>query len=411
MNPNLDRLHDYPFQRMAALKADVVGNPEFAHVALSIGEPQHEPPGFIINMLADADRLRRDLTAYPATRGEVFLREAIAGWIHQRYAVSADPEQHILPVSGTREALFSIAQAVLSGDPNAVVIQPNPFYQIYEGAALLANAQPYYVDCRKDTNYLPDFTAIGEDIWRRCELLYLCSPGNPTGRNLDPQTLGWLLDTADRYDFVIAADECYSEIYLDDPPPGLLHIASQTGRTDFRRCLAFHSLSKRSNLPGLRSGFVAGDAGVLAKYFAYRTYQGCAMPMHHQRASAAAWRDEDHVVENRAAYRDKFTAVTPILNRVTDAQNPQGGFYHWLRVPDDDQTFARELFRDCNITVLPGSFLGRDSSLGPLQQRPQTVGSPDRGNPGAGHVRVAWVAPAEQCVAAAERLAQWWQSR
>ena len=403
MNPNLDRLHDYPFQRMATLKTGVQGNPEFPHVSLSIGEPQHEPPDFLLDLLSNRDQLRKDLTAYPATRGEGFLRDAIAQWLHGRFGASADPESQILPVSGTREALFSIAQAVLSGSADAVVIQPNPFYQIYEGAALLANAQPYYVSCGPSTDYLPDFESIPPEIWQRCELLYLCSPGNPTGRTVDAQTLGWLLDQAERYDFVIAADECYSEIYATEPPPGLLQIATNRGHDTLRRCLVFHSLSKRSSVPGLRSGFVAGDAQVLAKYFSYRTYQGCAMPMQHQRASAAAWQDEAHVQQNRAAYRDKFDAVTPILETVVPVRTPEGGFYHWLPVPGDDQAFTRELFRDCNITVLPGSFLGRDPSrLDPNQAR---------GNPGAGHIRVAWVAPREQCVAAAERLAQWWRSR
>ena len=403
MNPNLDRLQDYPFQRMAALKAGVQGNPDFDHVALSIGEPQHAPPDFVLNMLTNAEQLKQDLTAYPATRGEGFLREAIAAWIQRRYAATADPERQILPVSGTREALFSIAQAVMSGDPNAIVIQPNPFYQIYEGAALLANAQPYYLACDQTSDYLPDFTRISEDVWRRCELLFLCSPGNPTGRNIDTPTLSWLLEQADRYDFVIAADECYSEIYLADPAPGLLQVAAEQGRADFNRAVVFHSLSKRSNLPGLRSGFVAGDSEVLAKYFAYRTYQGCAMPLQHQRASAAAWHDEEHVNANRAAYRDKFAAVTPILESVAKLQQPEGGFYHWLPVPGDDQAFARDLFHDCNITVLPGSFLGRDpSTLDPAQTQ---------GNPGAGHIRVAWVAQPKQCVAAAQRLAKWWQSR
>ncbi len=406
MNPNLQRLQDYPFQRMAALKAGVEGNPEFAHVSLSIGEPQHPPPNFVVDMLANTEQLRQDLTAYPATRGEGFLRAAIADWLTRRYLVSVDPERQVLPVCGTREALFSIAQAVLSGDPSAVVIQPNPFYQIYEGAALLGDALPYYVDCSEANEYQPDFETVPEAVWRRCELLYLCSPGNPTGRNLDAQTLRWLLDQAERFDFVIAADECYSEIYLDDPPVGLLEVARQTGRADFNRCLVFHSLSKRSNLPGMRSGFVAGDANVLAQYFAYRTYQGCAMPIQHQRASAAAWQDEAHVADNRAAYRAKFAAVTPILSRATTVDTPQGGFYHWLRVPGDDQRFARELFRDCNITVLPGSFLGRDPESSPLDHRQQTAG-----NPGAGHIRVAWVAPAPDCEAAAERLARWWQSR
>tara|TARA_A100001037_G_scaffold88314_1_gene80038 strand:+ start:16448 stop:17665 length:1218 start_codon:yes stop_codon:yes gene_type:complete len=405
MNPDLHRLHDYPFQRMAALKQGVAGNAEFQHVALSIGEPQHEPPGFVLDLLSDRSALARDLATYPATRGEAFLREAISDWLNRRFGVRTVPDRHVLPVSGTREALFSIAQAVLRPDPSALVIQPNPFYQIYEGAALLGGAQPYYVNCSAESGYQPDFSALPESVWARCQLLYLCSPGNPTGRNLDADTLGWLLEQAHRHDFVIAADECYSEIYFDEPPVGLLQVALQAGHSDFSRCVVFHSLSKRSNLPGLRSGFVAGDAQLLEQYFSYRTYQGCAMPVHHQRASAAAWADEAHVQANRQAYQDKFRAVTPILERVANVIPPQGGFYHWLKVDDDDQAFARELFRACNITVLPGSFLGRDPAAVNADQ------SDCKGNPGAGHIRVAWVAPAEQCVAAAERLTQWWQSR
>ena len=401
MNPNLGRLHDYPFQRMAALKANLTGNPAFDHVALSIGEPKHAPPEFVVELLADRKQLARDLAAYPATRGEGFLREAIATWVARRYGVQLDADQQILPVSGTREALFSCAQAVLSGKPDALVLQPNPFYQIYEGAALLGNAQPYYLECTAQTNYLPDFRAVPDAVWQRCELLYLCSPGNPTGRCLDHATLSWLLEQAQRHDFVIAADECYSEIYINEPPVGLLEVAASNGLDDLRRVVVFHSLSKRSNLPGLRSGFVAGDADLLAQYFAYRTYQGCAMPVHHQRASAAAWLDEAHVEANRSAYREKFAAVTPLLAQVADVTDPPGGFYHWMPVGEDDRAFAQDLFSDCNITVLPGSFLGRDPA-------PQ---DPSSSNPGAGHVRVAWVAPVAQCIAAATRLVDWWQSR
>lgn len=398
MNPNLKRLHDYPFQRMAALKANVAGNPAFEHIALSIGEPQHAPPDFVVDLLLDPDQLAGDLASYPATRGAVFLREAIADWVHGRFGVSLDPERQVLPVAGTREALFSCAQAVLSGSPDAVVIQPNPFYQIYEGAALLGNAEPHYVACTRASNYAPDFTEVPAAVWQRCELLYVCSPGNPTGRCLDRATLSWLLEQAHRHDFVIAADECYSEIYFDAPPAGLLEVAAEMGMDDFSRLIVFHSLSKRSNLPGLRSGFVAGDARLLDAYFAYRTYQGCAMPVHHQRASAAAWSDEAHVAANRAAYREKFAAVTPLLASVVEVQDPQGGFYHWLPVPHDDQAFAQALFRDCNITVLPGSFLGRSPA-------------PPYPNPGADHIRVAWVAPLAECVDAATRLVDWWRAR
>jgi len=394
MNPNLDKLHRYPFERIAAMKHGVVGNPAFEHVSLSIGEPKHQPPAFIVEMLSESEQLRADLATYPATRGDIGLREAIAQWIARRFGAVVDPETQVLPVAGTREALFSFGQAVLSGKSEALAMLPNPFYQIYEGAALLGNARPYYVNCDRDNHYQPDYEAIPDAVWERCEIIYLCSPGNPTGRTLSAETLGWLLTQAERFDFLLAADECYSEIYLNDaePPVGLLQAAGQLGRADFQRCVVFHSLSKRSNLPGLRSGFVAGDAAVLGEYFKYRTYQGCALPAHTQRASAAAWLDEDHVVANRASYRKKFAAVTPILRTQLEVEDPDGGFYHWLHVGVDDQTFARSLYAECNITVLPGSFLGRTAG---------TV------NPGANHVRVAWVAPEPDCIAAAQRMVDW----
>jgi N-succinyldiaminopimelate aminotransferase len=307
-------------------------------------------------------------------------------------------------VAGTREALFSFAQAVLSGKPGAAAILPNPFYQIYEGAVLLRGAEPWFVNCTPANGYRPDYRAIPESVWARCELLFLCSPGNPTGTTLDRETLVWLLEQSERHGFVIAADECYSEIYLDEsqPPLGLLEAAAASGRTDFRNCVVFHSLSKRSNLPGLRSGFVAGDARVLADYFSYRTYEGCALPNHVQEASAAAWRDEAHVVANRAAYRAKFDAVEPILGAALELQRPEGGFYHWIPTPGDDQAFARALFEARNITVLPGTYLGREAH---------------GVNPGCNHVRVAWVAPLAHCIDAARAIAEWvallpggWQS-
>jgi N-succinyldiaminopimelate aminotransferase len=394
MNPHLAALQPYPFERLNALKAGAVPDPAWPPVMLSIGEPKHAPPPFVIDILADRARLARDLAIYPTTRGSEALRESIAAWIGRRFRASVDPATQILPVAGTREALFSFAQAVLSGRPDAVAILPNPFYQIYEGAALLRGASPWFVNCRAEDGYRPDYRAIPESVWQRCELLYLCSPGNPTGTTLDLETLLWLIGQAERHDFVIAADECYSEIYLDEsrPPVGLLEAAAASGRTDFRNCVVFHSLSKRSNLPGLRSGFVAGDACVLAEYFNYRTYEGCALPNHVQEASTAAWRDEAHVVANRAAYRAKFDAVEPILAPVLGIQRPEGGFYHWIATPCDDQRFARALFVERNITVLPGSYLGREAH---------------GVNPGSNHVRVAWVAPLEQCVAAARAIAEW----
>jgi len=397
VNPHLARLQPYPFERLAALKDGVQPPPDSVPVMLSIGEPKHPPPEFVVAALADADALARDLAGYPATRGSAELRSAIAAWIGRRFQASADPQTQVLPVAGTREALFSIAQAVLSGRSDAVAILPNPFYQIYEGAALLRGAAPWFVDCTAATGFRPDYRSIPEAVWQRCELLYLCSPGNPTGMNLDHDTLTWLLDQADRYEFVIAADECYSEIYFDEaaPPVGLLQAAAAAGRDDFRRCVVFHSLSKRSNLPGLRSGFVAGDAALLAEYYTYRTYQGCALPNQVQRVSAAAWADEGHVTASRAAYRRKFAAVTPILREALNFPEPEGAFYHWAATPGDDETFARELFRATNITVLPGTYLARASHSG---------------NPGRGRVRIAWVAPEADCVAAARTIAEFVRS-
>ncbi len=398
MNPYIERLLPYPFERLNALKTGVTPDHAYPAVMLSIGEPKHPPPDFVVSLLTDADRLRADLATYPATRGGDVLREAIAAWLQRRFEAVTDPATQILPVSGTREALFSFAQAVLSGRPGAVAVLPNPFYQTYEGAALLRGADIHFVNCGPETDYQPDYRAVPAAVWKRCELLYLCSPGNPTGRTLPLSELTWLLEQADRYDFIIAADECYSEIFPDEaaPPAGLLEAAGRSGRDAHQRCVVFHSLSKRSNLPGLRSGFVAGDAHVLADYFKYRTYHGCAMPVHVQAASAAAWNDEEHVLANRAEYRRKFVSVTSILEAVLPVKTPEGGFYHWVATPEDDQTFARDLFAERNITVLPGSFLGREA-----QGR----------NPGRNHVRIAWVAPAEQCVAAAERIAGWMRER
>lgn len=398
MNPWLERLQSYPFERLAALKAGIEAPRDYPPVMLSIGEPKHAPPPFVVALLSDADALATDLSGYPLTRGSVELRSAIADWIGRRFGAAVDPERQVLPVAGTREALFSFGQAVLSGRPGATVVLPNPFYQIYEGAALLRGAEPYFVDCTAANGHRPDYHAVPDEVWRRCELVYLCSPGNPTGMQLERETLTWLIEQAERFDFVLASDECYSELYFDEasPPPGLLQAAAVAGHDDYHRCVVFHSLSKRSNLPGLRSGFVAGDADVLAGYYSYRTYEGCALPNHVQRASTAAWRDESHVVENRAAYRRKFEAVTPILARVLEFPRPQGAFYHWITTPGDDETFARELFAARNVTVLPGTYLARDSH---------------GGNPGKGHARVAWVAPQAHCEAAAHAIADWLASR
>lgn len=402
MNPFLHDLQAYPFERLAALKNGIEPAAGHPAIMLSIGEPKHPPPGFVVDMLTDADALAGDLAGYPATRGSSELRGAIAGWLDGRFGARVDPERQVLPVAGTREALFSFAQAVLSGSRDALVVLPNPFYQIYEGAALLRGARPYFVNCTEATGYLPDYRTVPDRVWARCELLYLCSPGNPTGMTLDLETLSWLLEQAERHDFVIAADECYSELYFDEaaPPAGLLQAAAAAGRHEFDRCVVFHSLSKRSNLPGLRSGFVAGDAGVLADYYRYRTYEGCALPNHVQRVSTAAWQDEAHVRENRAAYRRKFAAVTPILREVLTFPEPQGAFYHWIKTPGDDEAFARELFAARNVTVLPGTYLGRAAD-----------GAGGGSNPGKGHARIAWVAPEPDCVRAARAIADWVAAR
>ena len=398
MNPRLDQLHDYPFQRLAALLDGISPAAHRSHVSLSIGEPKHEPPTAVIEFLADRQRLSEGLGAYPATRGIAELREAIGAWLKRRFGAELDPDRGVLPVSGTREALFSFAQAAVGAKTDPLILLPNPFYQIYEGAAILSGAVPYYLNAEAATAYLPDFEAVPEATWARTEVLYLCSPGNPTGKVVPPATQRWLIEQAHRFDFVIAADECYSEIHLDEeePPTGLLRESDALGNSGYARCIVFHSLSKRSSLPGLRSGFVAGDADLLDRYYQHRTYQGAALPVHVQQASALAWRDETHVRQNRALYRAKFEAAAPLLNAAFDASLPEGGFYFWLPTEEDDRDFARALYRDLNISVLPGTFLGRET---------------EKGNPGAHHVRIALVAPEAECLEAVERLVDWQHER
>ncbi len=399
MNPFLEHLQPYPFQRLAKLKQGLTGNPTYPHVALSIGEPKHPAPDFIVQAMADPAQIIQSLGTYPTTMGTLPLREAIGGWLHRRFGAVVDAATQVLPVAGTREALFSFGQAMLSGKPGSSVVVPNPFYQIYEGAALLRGATLVFANCTAATDYQPDFDAIDSSQWANTELLYLCSPGNPTGKNLSLVDYQQLLELAERWDFVIAADECYSEIYPDEanPPLGLLKACQALGNTSYERCVVFHSLSKRSNLPGLRSGFVAGDARLLAAYYNYRTYQGCALPALTQAVSTLAWQDETHVVANRQAYREKFSAVVPILERAFTVPTSEGGFYCWLPTPEDDQRFAQRLFSDHNITVLPGSFLGRgDAASSGTHAQPS--------NPGTNHIRVAWVAPLEDCIEAAQRL-------
>jgi N-succinyldiaminopimelate aminotransferase len=390
MNPDLDRLQPYPFEKLNQLKAGVTPVAR-EHIALSIGEPKHQPPGFVVEELITH---LHGLANYPLTKGMVGLRQAIADWLTARFdleAGSLDAERHILPVAGTREALFAFAQAVVDRTTSPLVISPNPFYQIYEGAALLAGAEPWFLNTTAATGFLPDLDAVPTDVWQRCQLFYLCTPGNPTGAVANIAYLQKLISLADEHDFVIASDECYSELYFDEsaPPAGLLQAAAAMGRDDYSRCVVFHSLSKRSNLPGLRSGFVAGDAEVLGRFLKYRTYHGCALPLHTQAASTAAWRDEAHVKANRELYRQKFEAVLAILQPMMKVERPDAGFYLWAETPGSDTDFTKQLFAEQNVTVLPGSYLSREAH-----------GS----NPGAGRVRMALVAELDECIEAAERI-------
>jgi N-succinyldiaminopimelate aminotransferase len=392
MNPDLDKLQPYPFEKLAALKAGCTPPDELAHIALSIGEPKHPSPAVALDAIRDH---LTQLNQYPATRGNAKLRLAISDWLQRRFDLPAGSilaDEHVIPVNGTREALFAFAQSAVDHNSDALVLMPNPFYQIYEGAALLAGATPHFYSTGPENNYLPDFDAISDDTWQRCKLIYICTPGNPTGAVIAEADMARLIEKARQHDFIIASDECYSEIYFDDdnPPPGLLKAAANTGNTGYKNCIVFHSLSKRSNLPGMRSGFVAGDAALIKKFLLYRTYHGCAMPPPHQAASIAAWNDEDHVVQNRQLYRRKFDAVLEILSTVIEAHKPDAGFYIWLRTPLSDAEFARRLYDSQNVTVLPGSFLSREV---------------DGVNPGANHVRMALVAPLEECIEAAHRIA------
>ena len=395
MNPDLDLLHPYPFQQLSALCADI--NPTLAAgkrpIAWSIGEPKHPTPKLIRDALT---RSLDGLGQYPATRGEPALRKAVADWIRRHFRAQADPQTQILPVNGTREALFAIAQAVIDRSREPLALMPNPFYQIYEGAALLAGAQPVYLACTEENGFLPDLDAVSTSTWERCQLLYLCNPGNPAGTTAPKHYLQRALELADAHDFVIVADECYSELYHPDdaPPIGLLEVCAATGRSDFNRCVVMHSLSKRSNAPGLRSGFVAGDAKVLERFLLYRTYHGCAMPPPTQAASVAAWQDEEHVHENRRLYREKFDAVLEILTPVLEVNRPKAGFYLWPRTPIPDTEFARALRERENVAVLPGSYLSREQIT--------EDGSPL--NPGRNRIRIALVATLDECIEGAERM-------
>lgn len=390
MNPDLVKLHPYPFEKLADLKAGCTPPDHLPHIALSIGEPKAPTPGFITEAVIEH---LHGLSNYPTTMGTIELRFAIEEWLANRFQLSGyiQATRHILPVNGTREALFAFAQAVIDRNKNPLVVMPNPFYQIYEGAAILAGAEPYFLNCEPENNFIPDFSNVSSDVWDRCQLLYLCSPGNPTGAVIDQATLTNLIELAHKHDFIIASDECYSEIYIneDKPPVGLLEAALKAGYTDFSHCVVFHSLSKRSNAPGLRSGFVAGDAKVLKDFLRYRTYHGCAMPPATQSASIVAWQDEDHVAYNRKLYREKFDAVLSILSHKMNVSLPEASFYLWAETPISDTEFARRLFNEQNVTVLPGSFLARDT---------------DNGNPGTNRIRMALVAPIEECINAAHRI-------
>ena len=389
MNPNLDKLQPYPFQRLRDLFKGITPNAQYSAINLSIGEPKHETPPLIKQALADN---LSGLANYPTTAGGHELRQAISAWLSQRYGIPAPaPEKAILPVNGSREALFAFAQAVIDNSrPAPVVIAPNPFYQIYEGAALLAGAEPYFINTLPENSHVMDFGAVPDNIWQRTQLVYVCSPGNPSGKVMSLDQWRELFALADRYGFVIAADECYSEIYFDEaePPIGALQAAHELGR-GLERLVVFSSLSKRSNVPGMRSGFVAGDAQILEKFLLYRTYHGCAMSPAVQAASIAAWNDEAHVVENRRLYAEKFSKVTPLLSGSLEVEMPDAAFYLWARTPQPDTEYAQRLYRDYNVTVLPGSYLARDA----------------HGiNPGKGFVRLALVASLEECLEAAKRM-------
>jgi N-succinyldiaminopimelate aminotransferase len=394
VNGRLARLAAYPFERLARLKAGITPPASLPHIAMSIGEPKHEPPAFVLESLR---RNLHKLDSYPVTAGLPEMRAACAAWLQRRFGVRVNPEGMVLPVNGTREALFSFVQAVVdtsrtveSGEP-PIVAMPNPFYQIYEGAALLAGAEPEFLNTFADHRFQPDLDAVPASVWQRCQVLFLCTPGNPTGSVLSLDYLRYALELADKYDFIIASDECYAELYRDDaaPPPSLLQAAVANGHDAFQRCVVFHSLSKRSSVPGLRSGFVAGDPAILKPYLLYRTYHGCAMPVPTQLASITAWDDDAHAAANRALYREKYSRVLPILQPVLDVVEPDGAFYLWPDVGRDDETFTRDLFATQNLTILPGSYLARDSR---------------GGNPGRHRVRISLVAPVDECVQAAQRI-------
>ena len=408
MNHNLTSLHPYPFAKMATLLADSTPAHSYDEIKLGIGEPKHAPPAFVLDVLREnLDKISH----YPTTNGLFELRQTIAHWLEKRFFLNhLNPNTQVLPVMGTREAIFSIVQAVINHEtetvsqtatlnqsptPTPIVVMPNPFYQIYEGAAILAQAKPYFIPCTSDNSFKGDFRSVPKDVWTRTQLLFVCSPNNPTGSVMTMDDWEQVLRLSDQYGFIIASDECYSELYFDKAPIGLLQACAALGRHDFKNCLVFHSLSKRSNLPGLRSGFVAGDAAILQAYLQYRTYQGCAMPIPHQLASIAAWEDEKHVAHNRALYQEKFALWMSELGELLDLRMPEAGFYFWIKAPEqfggDDERFVKALYEDANIHALAGRYLSREVN---------------GENPGQGYVRIALVASVEESREAIKRIRQ-----
>ncbi len=405
MNPLLQSLKPYPFERLRQLHADITPNPAYTPISLGIGEPRHATPQLIKDALSGS---LTGLASYPGTLGEPALRQTLADWLAGRYGIRVNPATQILPVNGSREALFALAQTVidpgLSAGPGATVVCPNPFYQIYEGAALLAGAQPYFVPSVAERNFAVDWASVPDAVWATTQLVFVCTPGNPAGNVMTLDEWKLLFELSDRHGFVIASDECYSEIYFrDEAPLGGLEAAVKLGRSDFKNLVAMTSLSKRSNVPGLRSGFVAGDAALIKPFLLYRTYHGSAMSPVVQAASIAAWRDEAHVIDNRAQYRAKFAQVTPLLAGVMDVALPDAGFYLWAGIPaafgGSDTAFSRELLAAYNVVVLPGSYLARDSN------------GANGSNPGAGRIRMALVAGTDECVQAAQRIVQFIQAK
>ena len=387
LNPDLQRLQPYPFEQLAALFADTKTPDDIKSIPLSIGEPQHAPPQFVLDALIEHKGL---IAKYPTTRGTDTLRQSIATWLNRRFSLETgpvNPDINVIPVNGTREAIFAAVQAAVDRHVGGTVVIPNPFYQIYEGAAFMAGLSPYYIPITESGQ--PDYHAVPDAVWKDCQFCFICTPGNPTGTVIDESTLAMLIEKAHQFDFWLASDECYSEIYRNIPPSGLLEVCSSIGNTDFKKCMVFHSLSKRSNLPGLRSGFVAGDAEFIAPFLKYRTYHGCSMSMAVQKASELAWADEEHVIANRAHYAQKFKQAAEILGDRMNINDPDAGFYLWAKTPKDCDTFSRELFEATGVTVLPGQYLGREV---------------DGINPGAGFVRMALVAEPDTCREALERI-------